>query len=197
MAQVRDCSATTFARRSSYDEGMIGAKSPSIKELIRECGKRAEFVSGEVREKPIPNDLHADCLVILGAALLAYGRTHHAGRPHSEWHHRIGPAGDIRIYLPDMVFLAGFTHEDIPDAADHMSDVMIEILSPETRFNDLLDREHFYLRNGAKSVWIVDPEGRSVDVTKPDLSVSRFQGGDVLVDPLLPGFELPLAELFG
>ena len=174
---------------------MTATNYPPVAELIRECGKRAEYAGGEVWEKPIPNDLHADCLVILGAALLAYGRTHNGGRPHSEWHHRFGPEGDVRIYLPDMVFLVG--PKEIAECADAPSEIMIEILYPEMRFNDLLDREHFYLRHGAHSVWIVDPEGRSVDVCKPDWSVCRFRGADVLMDPLLPGFALPLAELFG
>lgn len=174
---------------------MIATHCPSVAELIRECGKRAEFAGGDIWEKPIPNGLHADCLVILGAALLAYGRTHQGGRPHSEWHHRFGPQNDQRIYLPDMVFLLG--PKEIADHADCASEIMIEILYPEMRFNDLLDREHFYLRNGAHSVWIVDPEGRSVDVSKPDWSVSRFRAHDILHDPLLPAFALPLKELFG
>ncbi|MBS1828027.1 MAG: Uma2 family endonuclease [Acidobacteria bacterium] len=174
---------------------MIAANCPPVAELIRDCGKRAEYVGGEVWEKPIPNDLHADCLVILGAALLAYGRTHNGGRPHSEWHHRFGPEGDVRVYLPDMAFLVG--PKEIGECAEVPSEIMIEILYPEMRFNDLLDREHFYLRHGARSVWIVDPEGRSVDVCKPDWSVCRFRGVDVLADPLLPGFGLPLTELFG
>lgn len=174
---------------------MITANCPPCAELIRECGKRAEYVDGEVREKSIPNGLHADCLVMLGAALHAYGRTHNAGRPHSEWHHRFGPADDVRIYLPDMVFLPGT--REIADCADFASELMIEILSPDTRCNDLLHREHFYLRNGAKSVWIVDPEGQSVDVCKPDWSVSRFRGNETLIDPLLPGFAISLRELFG
>jgi len=174
---------------------MIATHCLPVADLIRECGKRAEFAGGDIWEKPIPNELHADCLVILGAALLAYGRTHNGGRPHSEWHHRFGAEDDIRVYLPDMVFLAG--PSEIADYADCASKVMIEILYPEMRFNDLLDREHFYLRHGAHSVWIVDPEGRSVDVCKPDWSVCRFRGSDVLSDPLLPGFALPLSELFG
>jgi Uma2 family endonuclease len=174
---------------------MTATNCPPFAELIRECGKRAEYVGGEVRDKPIPNDLHADCLVILGAALLAYGRTHNAGRPHSEWHHRFGPQSDTRVYLPDMVFVAG--PKEIADYADRASAIMIEILSPEQRFNDLLDRVHFYLGNGARSVWIVDPEGCSIDVCKPDWRVCRFRGDDRLTDPLLPGFSLPLRELFG
>ncbi|MBL8175593.1 MAG: Uma2 family endonuclease [Bryobacterales bacterium] len=174
---------------------MTATNCPPVAELIRDCGKRAEYAGGEVWEKPVPNDLHADCLVILGAALLAYGRTHNSGRPHSEWHHRLGPPDDVRVYLPDMVFVA--TREEIGACSDCAPPVVIEILYPEMRFNDLLDRVHFYLRNGARSVWIVDPEGRSVDVLKPDWSVLRFRHPDTLRDPLLEGFQLPLGELFG
>jgi Uma2 family endonuclease len=54
-----------------------------------------------------------------------------------------------------------------------------------------------YFEAGVKEVWLIDPDSREVDVwrgaTLPDRALVA---GEALMSPLLPGFELPLAELF-
>ncbi len=54
----------------------------------------------------------------------------------------------------------------------------------------------FYIRNGVKSAWVVDPAARRVDVYAPSRTVRSFREGDTLAEELLPGFALPLADLF-
>jgi Uma2 family endonuclease len=77
---------------------------------------------------------------------------------------------------------------------DRASDLMIEIVSPSDSASDLVDKVEFYIQNGVKSVWVVDPRKQRVDIYKPGRPARRVDAGDVLSDEVLPGFEFPLAD---
>jgi Uma2 family endonuclease len=54
-----------------------------------------------------------------------------------------------------------------------------------------------YFAAGVKEVWLIDPEAREIEVwTGPSLPAPALGGNAVLESPLLPGFALPLEELF-
>ena len=81
-------------------------------------------------------------------------------------------------------------------------DLVIEILSRSTRKLDERLKLRAYERYGVREYWIFDPARKGVQrrersgerlVSTPFLSASSQ---DVLATPLLPGFELPLAEIF-
>jgi Uma2 family endonuclease len=175
---------------------MIAIRTPSVEEFLQSGeNERSEYAQGEKWEKPLPNKKHARTQMRLGSALTQYGRETGNGEPLSEWHHRFGREDDTRIYLPDIVFVRG-ANLDEPAYADRASDVMIEIVSPSESASRLTAKVEFYLRNGAQSVWIVDPEERRIDLYAPDRPARGFRGSDTLTDPVLPGFTLPLSELF-
>jgi len=176
---------------------MIATQTPTVEEFLRATGDdRSEFVRGEKIEKALAGREHARIQMRLGAALEAYGQRTGKGLPFSEWHHRFGPPDDQRIYIPDIAFLLAPRHIGAPRYADSASDIMIEIVSPNDKPLDLIDKVEFYLRNGVQSVWIIDPETKQVDIQKPGRKSQRFDAASVLTDELLPGFELPLADLF-
>ena len=55
-----------------------------------------------------------------------------------------------------------------------------------------------YFAGGVKEVWLIDTEDKSVEIWMgPSLPDRAFTGEDAIGSPLLPGFELNLAELFG
>jgi Uma2 family endonuclease len=84
----------------------------------------------------------------------------------------------------------------LTDYADRASDVMIEIVSPTESARRLTAKVEFYLQNGARSVWLVDPEARRIDVYAPGKPMRTFGSSDTLTDAVLPGFELPLRDIF-
>ena len=54
-----------------------------------------------------------------------------------------------------------------------------------------------YLAAGARQVWIVDPSARTVTAFEPSGAARLLREPDTLAGGLvLPGFSLPLAELF-
>jgi Uma2 family endonuclease len=52
-----------------------------------------------------------------------------------------------------------------------------------------------YLEGGSKSVWVVFPEARSVQVYTRE-SLRELKADQSIEDPLLPGFSSPVAGFF-
>ena len=176
---------------------MIATKTPSVEEFLRTPeNDRCEYAHGEQWEKPLHNRHHAESQALLGSALVQYGRESGNGEPFSAWHHRFGPEDDKRIYVPDLAFVCAPRHTRVPVYADRASDVMIEIVSPSESAARLTAKVESYLHNGARSVWVVDPPTCRIDVYAPGKSMRTFGQGDTLTDAALPGFELPLGDVF-
>jgi Uma2 family endonuclease len=82
-------------------------------------------------------------------------------------------------------------------------DLVVEVLAEETRHLDEGLKPPLYERSGVREFWLVDRFRKRVTIFRrvnsifcrePELSV---EAGDVLTTPLLPGIEIPLAEIFG
>jgi len=118
-----------------------------------------------------------------------------------------GADGTVRLLeglvrIPDVSFfcwdkLPGGTLPSKP-IPDLFPDLAVEVLS-KTNTKEEMDRKlKEYFLAGVRLVWMIDPRQRTVDVyIAPDAPVATLNetqaldGGDVL-----PGFTLPLAELF-
>jgi Uma2 family endonuclease len=76
-------------------------------------------------------------------------------------------------------------------------DFVLELRSPSDRLMDLHEKMAEYLANGAGLGWLLDSEPRHVYVYRPDAPVERLDNPDTLSgDPVLPGFELNLREVW-
>jgi len=106
---------------------------------------------------------------------------------------------------PDLVWVAQDRFDRVVDEDGKLHaapDLVIEVLSPG-RANETRDRElklDVYSRYGVREYWIVDWQERLVQVfrrTNAALqAVMTLHFDDTLTSPLLPGFALPLRELF-
>lgn len=105
------------------------------------------------------------------------------------------------VRIPDVAFIAWdrfpgrrLSSEAAPLIAPNLA---IEILSPSNTKREMARKLREYFEAGAQLVWYVDPDPRSVAVyTSPEnpvmLTEDEVLGGGVV----LPGFTLPLRELF-
>ena len=118
----------------------------------------------------------------------------------------LGEAGTLRILphqvrIPDVCFISWdrFPNRQLPPGPipDLVPDLAIEVLSESNTEKEMQRKLRDYFAAGVRMVWYIDPRTRSarsytaenqfVDVAVPQ----SLSGGDVL-----PGFELPLKELF-
>jgi Uma2 family endonuclease len=82
-----------------------------------------------------------------------------------------------------------------PGALDVIPDLVVEVLSPSTRANDLGAKRVQYLAAGVKELWLVDPVARAVTIA--DASGERCVAGEgALASALLRDFAANVADLF-
>lgn len=104
--------------------------------------------------------------------------------------------------LPDVSFTAWAS---LPAADAHLQrvgayapDLAVEIISEGNTRAELARKRTEYFDAGTKLVWEVDPEARTVTVyTSATSSTTLNETGTLDGAAVLPGFTLPLAELFG
>jgi Uma2 family endonuclease len=82
-----------------------------------------------------------------------------------------------------------------PGALGVVPDLVVEVLSPATRDNDLGAKRHQYLSAGVRELWLIDPADRSVTIVTADTR-RRLTSAETLDSSLLPGFTTPVAVLF-
>lgn len=103
--------------------------------------------------------------------------------------------------LPDVSYTAW---GNLPAADAHMQrvgryapDLAVEILSAGNTRREIERKRGEYFAAGTKMVWIVDPDARTVAVyTDPNTHTLLHETDTLTGDPVLPGFVLPLADLF-
>jgi Uma2 family endonuclease len=76
-------------------------------------------------------------------------------------------------------------------------DLAVEVLSPDDRASEVLAKVRDWLAAGCRRVWVVDPRTRTVSVYRSPSEIVVLSESDTLTDEeLLPGFHLPVGEIF-
>ncbi len=77
-------------------------------------------------------------------------------------------------------------------------DLAVEVISPSDLVLDIMDKIGEYFRAGVRIVWVVHPIHELIYDYESPTSVKILQRGDTLGGGMvLPGFAVPLDELFG
>jgi Uma2 family endonuclease len=162
------------------------------------CQRLCELVDGTLVEKPM-GWFESRLALLLGRYLDEYLEQHDLGFVTGESGMTRIEAGQIR--MPDVAFYAWehFPKRVLPRGAilAVVPDLAIEVLSPSNTKAEMARKRREYFLGGCRLVWEVDPEKRRVRVyTSPeDFKVVR-ERGTLDGGELLPGFRLPLAQLF-
>jgi len=76
-------------------------------------------------------------------------------------------------------------------------DLMVEVKSPTDSVDELRNKIDEFLAQGTVVGILVNPENRTVEIRRPNQVPVVLQDGDVLTVPdLLPGWEVPITELW-
>ncbi len=159
--------------------------------------KRYELDEGELIEMTRPAYKHNRVMQHLLVELVMYLRKHPPGEALlSENLYALSP--NTRR-SPDVAVILGDRYEELKNAKviPIIPEIAAEVLSPSETPRMIHRKLKQYFEAGVKEVWLIDPDSREVEVwrgaTLPDRALVA---GEALTSPLLPGFELPLAELF-
>ncbi len=76
-------------------------------------------------------------------------------------------------------------------------ELVVEILSPDDRWQDVRQKLEEYFSIGVRWVWIVEPENRTLLIYYSGTQMRKLSEADTLVgEGVLEGFRLPVAGLF-
>jgi len=107
------------------------------------------------------------------------------------------PGGNVRS--PDVAFVARgrFERDELPEGfSPVVPDLAIEVLSPEDRPRQVLDKIGEYLQAGVRLVWVVDPRKARAAIYRSLTDVREVGAGDALDgEEVVPGFRCVLGEI--
>ena len=110
-----------------------------------------------------------------------------------------------RSIIPDVVFLLR-AHIEIDAEGEPVNetwcppDIHVEIISPDQSVKQAREKLVHSTANGCPLGWLIHPEKKmkTIDVYRPGQPALRMAADGVLEgEPVLPGFRLPVAEVFG
>ena len=98
---------------------------------------------------------------------------------------------------PDVAIILGDHSKELQSAKviPIIPDIAVEILSPSETQRMIRRKMKQYFDAGVKEVWLINPETREAEIWKGP-ALSDAADADNLASPLLPGFSLPLSDLF-
>lgn len=159
---------------------------------------RAELIEGEIYVAAAPNSRHQSIVLRLASEILRHVDRHGGGRVFVAPLDVYLPSGDV--VEPDVIYVAAGHGARVERDIHGAPTLLVEVVSPSNPERDRLVKRQLYERNGVGEYWIVEPDDEAVEVLR--LVDGAFQpagylrGAALLRTPLLPGFALPVAELF-
>ncbi len=171
--------------------------------LMPEDNRIFNLLGGELRMTPAASLRHQDVVTTLARVLSGFVLENRLGKC---WVAAVDVfISDEDIVQPDVLFLESAALERAtPKGLEGPPTLAVEVLSPSTRRQDEVEKRALYERFGVPEYWLIDIDRGEVRILRREaggesfavelvLAVSR---GERLSTPLLPGFELPLSDLF-
>jgi Uma2 family endonuclease len=172
----------------------------TAEELVRmgRAGFSYELIGGRLVRMNPPNHEHGRIALDLGAELRQFVRANDLGHVVVESGYTLTRNPDT-VRGPDVSFVRK-GRPNYPPASGFFvgsPDLAVEVRSPDDTIAELLDMAAEYLGAGTELVWIVDPADATVRVLRRDAAMVTLGVNDVLDGAaVVPGFQLPLGELF-
>ncbi|MBI4909661.1 MAG: Uma2 family endonuclease [Acidobacteria bacterium] len=168
-------------------------------ERMPEDGMHREILHGELIEMPPPTFLHDNIAAQIHRSLNLFLGRGSRGRVY-------GASTGYKVLRDDRTWLqpgVSFLLMDRvkaslrSDYVDGAPDLAVEVISPSESAQDVEDKIEAYLSGGAHAVVVVYPKKQTVKLFLSEGTSRTLRGGDVLTLPgLLPGWELPVTEIF-
>ena len=163
---------------------------------------RRELVRGELREMTPAGNKHGYVAGEMFGELRNHVRTNGLGRTYTaETGFKISSDPDT-VRAPDAAFVSQARLEsmgDIPGYWPGAPDLVVEVVSPNDKSSEVLDKALDWREAGCRMVLVAHPERRAVTVyrSREDIRVLTAAAGDVVDGAdVVPGWKLSLAEIF-
>jgi len=161
-------------------------------------GSQQELVRGEIVILPPPGGRHGLCCSRIERRLANFVDDSRRGTVTCNDTGFISERDPDTVRGPDVAYWSKERLPEVPEGYITIApDLAVEVVSPSDIFSRIQKKIREYLDRGVRLVWVVDPEGRTVTVYKPQRQATILEENDTLSgEEVLPGFSCPVAELF-
>ena len=156
---------------------------------------RHELIKGELLTMPPPNHAHGRISANLTILLGQFVKANRLGEICGESGY-ILERGPDTVLGPDVSFVTKDRRQRPDGYYFGPPDLAVEVLSPSDRRGKVEYKLSLWLDRGTRSVWLVNPRRRTVEVCKSTGDRKLFHETDELVDDTVPGFRVKVSEIF-
>lgn len=162
-----------------------------------ETNRRRELAWGVVREPAAPNWDHQAAIGRLFTRLDAHVARLKLGAVGVSPIDVVLDAGKPLVVQPDLVFITAARRGIIRNRIWGAPDLVVEVLSPDSRYYDSQRKRGWYAQYGVRELWLVDPPGRSITVCAfgEDSDIVEYKGTEVLRSRVLPRLQMRVSSV--
>ncbi len=161
---------------------------------------RCELIHGEVRDLSPTGARHGEITNRLNYFVSRHVYENGLGKVFAaETGFRLGDEANPTVRAPDIAFVASDRagQTDTPQFVPIPPDLAVEVLSPDDRASQVSEKVQWWLEHGAKRVWVVDPDNRTISVHVHDGRSQQLGRGDTLDgETVLEGFRVVVDDVF-
>ena len=157
-------------------------------------GWRYELVEGELLKMSPTGARHGDVASALNASLRTFVTQQRLGKVYAaETGFKIARNPDT-VRAPDTAFVRAERVVQTDKFFEGAPDAAFEVVSPSDSYSEVVAKTQVWLRAGVRAVVIIEPQTETVRIHRASSVTVAI---DVLeIDDVIPGWRLPLAELF-
>ena len=163
-------------------------------------GVKGELIRGVLHENVSVGRIHARLAIRIGGELDRYARRHRLGQVGGSDGGVFIERNPDTVREPDVYFVSAgrLPLEDQSDGyLEVIPELVAEIASPSDTEQDIREKITMWLNLGVSMALEVRPASRSIMVHRPGVPAVTLTGDDALDGgDVLPGFTLPLSEIF-
>jgi len=157
---------------------------------------RHELIKGELLTMPFAKREHMRVSANLTGMLWQHATTNRLGDVNAEGGYKLESDPDT-VLGPDVSFVAKDRIALSPEGY-HLGppDLAVEVISPGDTRGRIERKLSLWLESGARSVWLVNPQRRTVEVISSNGERRILHETDELIDDTVPGFRVAVADIF-
>ncbi|MDW7993994.1 MAG: Uma2 family endonuclease [Gemmatales bacterium] len=205
-ATMEQCVEPSVVPKSDGTQRAVqGEPLLTVEEFLALCERpeyqdqRLELDEGRLIVMPPAGDLHGTECWLVSRLLTKYIEASGTGRLATNDPGLVLSRESGVVRAPDVAYYReSVALSEIPSGlAERLPQLVVEVLSPSDRPNDVARKVQQYLRAGIEMVWVVEPQDRTVAVYRRGREPQVLGENETLSgEDVLPGFSVSVADLF-
>jgi Uma2 family endonuclease len=157
---------------------------------------RYELVRGELITMSPAGADHGDIAMEIGTSLHQYAKTHGLGKVYSSDTGFVIARNPDTVRQPDVSFVVAPRVVKTEKFVPATPDLAVEVISPTDSYAEVEEKVDEYISAGTQMVIVINPRTRTATITTAT-GVTRLTIEDTLTGgDVVPGWSLPMRELF-